>query len=97
MSITNSSVFFTLLSFRSRPVYEGPYEAFLWRRPVVGGPLALPSKAESVVSITSHCSYSNTIVHVGDKKRQTESSEQTHTVMFHSNWLFPVIDLSREF
>uniref|UniRef100_A0A8C9VGT5 Period circadian protein homolog 2 n=1 Tax=Scleropages formosus TaxID=113540 RepID=A0A8C9VGT5_SCLFO len=44
--------------------------------PVVGGsltPLALPSKAESVVSITSQCSYSSTIVHVGDKKPQPES------------------------
>ncbi|XP_011481351.2 period circadian protein homolog 2 [Oryzias latipes] len=44
--------------------------------PVVGGtlaPLTLPSKAESVVSITSQCSYSSTIVHVGDKKPQPES------------------------
>ncbi|KAF7219381.1 period circadian protein homolog 2 isoform X1 [Nothobranchius furzeri] len=43
---------------------------------VVGGtlaPLALPSKAESIVSITSQCSYSSTIVHVGDKKPQPES------------------------
>nr|AII78244.1 period 2 [Kryptolebias marmoratus] len=43
---------------------------------VVGGtlaPLTLPSKAESVVSITSQCSYSSTIVHVGDKKPQPES------------------------
>lgn len=45
---------------------------------VVGGPLAplaLPSKAESVVSITSQCSYRSTIVHVGDKKPQPESGE----------------------
>ncbi|KAK6296138.1 hypothetical protein J4Q44_G00338510 [Coregonus suidteri] len=48
-------------------------KASLWRRPVVGGPLSLPSKAESVVSITSQCSYSSTIVHVGDKKPQPES------------------------
>ncbi|XP_013870458.1 period circadian protein homolog 2 [Austrofundulus limnaeus] len=43
---------------------------------VVGGtmaPLTLPSKAESVVSITSQCSYSSTIVHVGDKKPQPDS------------------------
>ncbi|XP_061073652.1 period circadian protein homolog 2-like [Conger conger] len=43
---------------------------------VVGGSLAaltLPSKAESVVSVTSQCSYSSTIVHVGDKKPQPES------------------------
>uniref|UniRef100_A0A9J8CZN6 Period circadian protein homolog 2 n=1 Tax=Cyprinus carpio carpio TaxID=630221 RepID=A0A9J8CZN6_CYPCA len=33
-------------------------------------PLALPSKPESVMSITSQCSYSSTIVHVGDKKGQ---------------------------
>ncbi|XP_029471862.1 LOW QUALITY PROTEIN: period circadian protein homolog 2 [Rhinatrema bivittatum] len=43
--------------------------------PVVGAalaPLALPGKAESVVSFTSQCSYSSTIVHVGDKKPQPE-------------------------
>ncbi|XP_004604902.1 period circadian protein homolog 1 isoform X2 [Sorex araneus] len=41
------------------------------KEPVVGGtlsPLALANKAESVVSITSQCSFSSTIVHVGDKK-----------------------------
>uniref|UniRef100_A0AAR2KAS5 Period circadian protein homolog 2 n=1 Tax=Pygocentrus nattereri TaxID=42514 RepID=A0AAR2KAS5_PYGNA len=32
-------------------------------------PLPLPTKPESVVSITSQCSYSSTIVHVGDKKQ----------------------------
>lgn len=50
---------------------------------VVGGPLApltLPSKAESVVSITSQCSYSSTIVHVGDKKPQPESGESRFEV-----------------
>uniref|UniRef100_A0A6Q2XC78 Period circadian protein homolog 2 n=1 Tax=Esox lucius TaxID=8010 RepID=A0A6Q2XC78_ESOLU len=38
-------------------------------------PLGVPpcSKAESVVSVTSQCSYSSTIVHVGDKKPQPES------------------------
>ncbi|KAF6115448.1 period circadian regulator 2 [Phyllostomus discolor] len=34
--------------------------------------LALPGKAESVVSLTSQCSYSSTIVHVGDKKPPLE-------------------------
>uniref|UniRef100_A0A383YUR0 period circadian protein homolog 1 isoform X1 n=1 Tax=Balaenoptera acutorostrata scammoni TaxID=310752 RepID=A0A383YUR0_BALAS len=42
------------------------------KEPVVGGgalsPLALANKAESVVSVTSQCSFSSTIVHVGDKK-----------------------------
>ncbi|KAG7277031.1 hypothetical protein CRUP_025441, partial [Coryphaenoides rupestris] len=38
-------------------------------------PLTLPRKAESVVSITSQCSYSSTIVHVGDKKPRPESGE----------------------
>nr|Q8K3T3.1 RecName: Full=Period circadian protein homolog 1; Short=sPER1; AltName: Full=Circadian clock protein PERIOD 1 [Nannospalax judaei]CAC95146.1 period 1 protein [Nannospalax judaei] len=41
------------------------------KEPVVGGtlsPLTLANKAESVVSITSQCSFSSTIVHVGDKK-----------------------------
>ncbi|XP_027731062.1 period circadian protein homolog 2 isoform X2 [Vombatus ursinus] len=45
-------------------------------RPVVGAhltSLALPGKAESVVSFTSQCSYSSTLVHVGDKKLQPES------------------------
>jgi len=42
-------------------------------------PLPLLSKAESVVSITSQCSYSRTIVHVGDKKPQPESGECPHT------------------
>uniref|UniRef100_A0A9J8ADL8 Period circadian protein homolog 2 n=1 Tax=Cyprinus carpio carpio TaxID=630221 RepID=A0A9J8ADL8_CYPCA len=37
-------------------------------------PLALPSKPESVMSITSQCSYSSTIVHVGDKKGKLISS-----------------------
>ncbi|XP_035026990.2 period circadian protein homolog 2 isoform X2 [Hippoglossus stenolepis] len=43
--------------------------------PVVGTslPLPVPNKPESVVSITSQCSYSSTIVHVGDKKPQPES------------------------
>ncbi|XP_067461977.1 period circadian protein homolog 2 isoform X1 [Thunnus thynnus] len=42
---------------------------------VVGNslPLPVPNKPESVVSITSQCSYSSTIVHVGDKKPQPES------------------------
>ncbi|KAJ7324911.1 hypothetical protein JRQ81_017931 [Phrynocephalus forsythii] len=34
--------------------------------------LTLPGKPESVVSYTSQCSYSSTIVHVGDKKTQPE-------------------------
>uniref|UniRef100_A0A8C3WS55 Period circadian regulator 1 n=1 Tax=Catagonus wagneri TaxID=51154 RepID=A0A8C3WS55_9CETA len=41
------------------------------KEPLVGGslsPLALANKAESVVSVTSQCSFSSTIVHVGDKK-----------------------------
>ncbi|XP_045723578.1 period circadian protein homolog 2 isoform X2 [Mirounga angustirostris] len=35
-------------------------------------PLLLPGKAESVASLTSLCTYSSTIVHVGDKKPQPE-------------------------
>lgn len=31
-------------------------------------PLTLATKAESVASVTSQCSFSSTIVHVGDKK-----------------------------
>ncbi|XP_023603158.1 period circadian protein homolog 2 isoform X5 [Myotis lucifugus] len=37
--------------------------------------LTLPGKAGSVVSLTSQCSYSSTIVHVGDKKPQPELDE----------------------
>uniref|UniRef100_A0A8D0D6Y1 Period circadian protein homolog 2 n=1 Tax=Sander lucioperca TaxID=283035 RepID=A0A8D0D6Y1_SANLU len=36
-------------------------------------PLPVPNKTESVVSITSQCSYSSTIVHVGDKKLRPDS------------------------
>lgn len=36
-------------------------------------PLSVPNKPESVMSITSQCSYSSTIVHVGDKKPQPDS------------------------
>ncbi|KAJ4936842.1 hypothetical protein JOQ06_001428 [Pogonophryne albipinna] len=51
---------------------------------VVGTPLPLsvPNKPESVVSITSQCSYSSTIVHVGDKKPQLDSEiigESSHS------------------
>ncbi|KAM8953198.1 period circadian protein homolog 2-like [Pelodytes ibericus] len=35
-------------------------------------PLPMGTKAGSVESLTSHCSYSSTIVHVGDKKLQPE-------------------------
>ncbi|XP_073437409.1 period circadian protein homolog 2-like isoform X2 [Dendrobates tinctorius] len=35
--------------------------------------LSMAAKVESVASLTSHCSYSSTIVHVGDKKLQPEA------------------------
>uniref|UniRef100_A0ABM5EJ85 Period circadian protein homolog 1 isoform X4 n=1 Tax=Pogona vitticeps TaxID=103695 RepID=A0ABM5EJ85_9SAUR len=57
-----------LPNLESQPKREEPGTA---AAAVVGGPLtplALPSKAESVVSVTSQCSFSSTIVHVGDKK-----------------------------
>uniref|UniRef100_A0A8D0HRL4 Period circadian regulator 1 n=1 Tax=Sphenodon punctatus TaxID=8508 RepID=A0A8D0HRL4_SPHPU len=52
----------------SQPKREEPGTA---AAAVVGSPLTpllLPSKAKSVVSVTSQCSFSSTIVHVGDKK-----------------------------
>ena len=49
------------------PFMKGP------KKPLAALPLAC--KAESVVSITSQCSYSSTIVHVGDKKLQPESGD----------------------
>lgn len=36
-------------------------------------PHPVPSKPESVFSLTTQCSYSSTIVHVGDKKPQMDS------------------------
>lgn len=43
--------------------------------------LALHSKAESVASVTSQCSFSSTIVHVGDKK-PPESGELVYCAFF---------------
>ncbi|XP_040204950.1 period circadian protein homolog 2-like isoform X2 [Rana temporaria] len=37
--------------------------------------LSMGAKAKSVVSLTSHCSYSSTIVHVGDKKLHPETED----------------------
>lgn len=34
--------------------------------------LTFPGQPESVISFVSQCSYSSTIVHVGDKKTQPE-------------------------
>lgn len=57
--------------------------------------LAVPpcGKAESVVSVASQCSYSSTVVHVGDRKLQPESGihygdiDMSHsTILFYSFW-----------
>ena len=51
-------------------------------------PLTLPSKADSVVSTPSQCSYSSTIVHVGDKKPQPESGErQRFNTSYVRHWM----------
>lgn len=67
--------------------------------PVVGAhltSLALPGKPESVVSLTSQCSYSSTIVHVGDKKTQPELG-RTFADVFSSGWqLLASLNLRRE-
>lgn len=68
---------------------KGPKKTAPRTAAVAGGPLApltLPSKAESVVSITSQCSYSSTIVHVGDKKPQPDSGEAN--VSFSRTFLY---------
>lgn len=52
-------------------------------------PLALHCKAESVVSATSQCSFSSTIVHVGDKK-PPESGLNTFSRLFLSSTLYMV-------
>ncbi|ELK32645.1 Period circadian protein like protein 2 [Myotis davidii] len=46
--------------------------------------LTLPGKAGSVVSLTSQCSYSSTIVHVGDKKPQPELVYASAVQPYHS-------------
>uniref|UniRef100_A0AAR2JWC0 Period circadian protein homolog 2 n=1 Tax=Pygocentrus nattereri TaxID=42514 RepID=A0AAR2JWC0_PYGNA len=57
---------------------DGALQSLSSKKPLAGpaavvsgtlAPLPLPTKPESVVSITSQCSYSSTIVHVGDKKQ----------------------------
>ncbi|KAK1790935.1 hypothetical protein P4O66_014775, partial [Electrophorus voltai] len=63
---------------------------------VVGAPLTpltLSCKAESVVSMTSQCSYSSTIVHVGDKKPQPES-EVTEDAVEGLAPLLPLAEVS---
>nr|DBA25912.1 TPA: hypothetical protein GDO54_010239 [Pyxicephalus adspersus] len=48
--------------------------------------LSMGAKAESVASLTSHCSYSSTIVHVGDKKLQQETELEdgpSHSEVLH--------------
>lgn len=47
-------------------------------------PLTLATKAESVASVTSQCSFSSTIVHVGDKK-PPESGGNCGNTLFPCN------------
>lgn len=49
--------------------------------------LTLHSKAESVASVTSQCSFSSTIVHVGDKK-PPESGEQVYCTYYAYDHVF---------
>lgn len=42
-------------------------------------PLTLATKAESVASVTSQCSFSSTIVHVGDKKPPESGGNHQHS------------------
>lgn len=44
--------------------------------------LTLPGKPGSVVSFTSQCSYSSTLVHVGDKKTQPELGTVSATLLW---------------
>lgn len=41
-------------------------------------PLTMATKAESVASVTSQCSFSSTIVHVGDKKPPESGGHPQH-------------------
>lgn len=42
-------------------------------------PLTMATKAESVASVTSQCSFSSTIVHVGDKKPPESGGHHQHS------------------
>ena len=42
-------------------------------------PLTMATKAESVASVTSQCSFSSTIVHVGDKKPPESGGHRQHS------------------
>lgn len=42
-------------------------------------PLTMATKAESVASVTSQCSFSSTIVHVGDKKPPESGGNHQHS------------------
>lgn len=50
-------------------------------------PLTMAAKAESVASVTSQCSFSSTIVHVGDKKPPESGGDHQHQ---HSHSLNPI-------
>lgn len=43
-------------------------------------PLTMATKAESVASVTSQCSFSSTIVHVGDKKPPESGGNHQHSL-----------------
>uniref|UniRef100_A0A9J7ZJ44 Period circadian protein homolog 2 n=1 Tax=Cyprinus carpio carpio TaxID=630221 RepID=A0A9J7ZJ44_CYPCA len=63
---------------------------------VIGGPLSpldLASKADSVVS---QCSYSSTIVHVGDKKTQPESGTGSHTLSQKNREAYKKLGLTKQ-
>lgn len=45
-------------------------------------PLTMAAKAESVASVTSQCSFSSTIVHVGDKKPPESGGHRQHITPF---------------
>lgn len=57
----------TLLTTAEHVVSAGGSVSLIGEPPPLP-PLTLASKAESVASVTSQCSFSSTIVHVGDKK-----------------------------
>uniref|UniRef100_A0A8C5BBX4 Period circadian protein homolog 2 n=1 Tax=Gadus morhua TaxID=8049 RepID=A0A8C5BBX4_GADMO len=65
---------------------------------VVGAPLPLPvpDKPESVVSLTSQCSYSSTIVHVGDKKPQPESGNAVGAPLQERESSYKKLGLTRQ-
>lgn len=82
-SVTDHSCVWTCLFSQSTDVTTTEAVVSAGSVSLVGEPPSLPpltmaAKAESVASVTSQCSFSSTIVHVGDKKPPESGGNQQH-------------------